>query len=109
MIEKHGIVNRVLLDAKLTVDKVEVIRKELYSKLAKGEKHYIIDFSKCEFIDSTGLGLLLSFLKRTIDAGGKLILCSLISPNVKEIFNLTRLDLVFTIEGDFSSALRKIN
>lgn len=56
------------LPNKLTVEKTSDFRKEAYRLLEKGEKNFIVDFSECDFIDSTGLGVLVSFYKKSIIA-----------------------------------------
>ena len=56
----------------------------------------IINFSETQFIDSIGLGALVSVLKSTAQLNIKLALCDL-SPQVRQIFELTRLYRLFEI------------
>lgn len=56
---------------------------------------YIIDLSKLVFVDSSGVGAIVGFLKY-LGRERRLELCSL-SPTVQKVFRLTRLDKVFTI------------
>ena len=56
----------------------------------------VLDLSNVSYIDSAGLGSLVAILKDIRNAGKSLTLASL-KPNVKRIFEMTRLDKVFKI------------
>jgi len=56
----------------------------------------LVDFSATRFVDSVGLGCLVSLLKRAAQRDAKVALCSL-SPQVREIFEMTRLHRLFDI------------
>jgi anti-sigma B factor antagonist len=73
-----------------------LLREELHKYLNEGERHLSLDFKECEFIDSTGLGVLVAVYKRCMELGGTMKLYSL-KPQVLKLFNLTRLDKVFEI------------
>jgi len=60
-------------------------------------KRLVVDLSGTDFIDSTGLGVLIRALKRLRHHGGDLILRAP-RPNARKILNLTCLDQVITIE-----------
>lgn len=63
-----------------------------------GDTHrLVIDLGQTEFIDSTGLGVLVRALKRLRHHGGNLVLRSPRS-NTRKILNITCLDRVMTIE-----------
>jgi len=79
-----------------TVDEVAVFREEIKKLIEEGKKNFIFDFSKCNFIDSTGLGALVSIYKKCAEKGGSIKLKSL-RPEVEKLFKLTRLDRVFEI------------
>ena len=64
--------------------------------LENGGAGIVIDFSNTKFIDSIGLGALVSILKLTSQKDMKIVLCSL-SPQVRQIFELTRLYRLFDI------------
>ncbi len=57
-----------------------------------------IDFSKVEFIDSSGVGALLSVQKRMKTGSEPIVLCKS-RPNVISVIELLRLHRVFTLEG----------
>lgn len=78
------------------VDEVAVFRVEVNKLIEKGEKDFTFDFSRCDFIDSTGLGALVSIYKKCVENSGSVKLKSL-RPEVEKLFKLTRLDKVFEI------------
>lgn len=78
------------------VDEVANFRVKINSLISEGHKDYVFNFSQCDFIDSTGLGALVSVYKKCAEKGGSVKLESL-KPEVEKLFKLTRLDKVFEI------------
>jgi len=64
--------------------------------IASGTGKLILDLTDTKFIDSIGLGALVSILKQTAQNDSKVVLTSL-SPQVRQIFELTRLYRLFDI------------
>ena len=56
----------------------------------------IFDLHNLRFIDSTGLGAIVSFLKQSKTAGGDLKLCGM-SPAVRKLFELVRVHKIIDI------------
>ncbi|OAA93392.1 STAS domain-containing protein [Clostridium coskatii] len=81
------------------VDEADDLRQKLNSLIDKGEKNFSLDFSKCTFIDSTGLGVLVSIYKKCKNMNGSFKLYSVRNADVMKIFNMTRLDKVFEINS----------
>jgi anti-sigma B factor antagonist len=63
----------------------------------------IVDLSEIDYLDSSGLGLLLSLYREYGNAGGKLVLVA--SETVDGILDITRLDNLFATADDVESAL----
>jgi anti-sigma B factor antagonist len=63
----------------------------------------IVDLSGIDYLDSSGLGLLLSLYREYGGAGGKLVLVA--SDTVDGILEITRLDNVFTTTDTVDDAL----
>lgn len=78
------------------VDEVASFRVKVNQLIEDGNKKFIFNFSECEFIDSTGLGALVSIYKKCVEKNGSVSLKSL-NPSVEKLFKLTRLDKVFEI------------
>lgn len=69
---------------------------------------YVLDFSNVHFIDSSGLGVLVTVLRNISKQGGDIKIAGP-SPEVQSLFSLTRLDKVFDIVGDVSTALARLH
>ncbi|WAH51602.1 STAS domain-containing protein [Pseudescherichia vulneris] len=76
-------------------------------EIGEDRKALIVDFSKIEFIDSSGLGMLVSLLKM-MNGKGEMTLCAL-NPGIRNMFTLTRMDRIFRICPDRASALAQLN
>ena len=71
------------------------LRQRIVQYVQEGHLHIILDLAKVDFIDSTGLGVLIGGLKRARSHGGDLQ-CIGLSESLKEMFKLTGLDAVLT-------------
>lgn len=80
-----------------SVEEADEFRQEINGIFDVGENQFLFDFSRCVFIDSTGLGVLVGIHKKCAKLGGSLKLKS-ISSQVMRVFELTRLDKVFDIQ-----------
>ncbi len=72
--------------------------------LEAGNKKVLFDLSAMKFINSTGLGMLMTALSKTRNAGGELALCSL-PDQMKKLLQMTKLETVFPVYSDASSAI----
>jgi len=79
------------------------LRERLIELSEAGALHVIVDLGKVEFLDSTGLGVLIGARKRLRGAGGSLVLVCSRDPLLK-LFHVTALDKVFTIVDSVAAA-----
>ena len=70
----------------------------------EGKNHLIIDLQAVRFVDSSGLGALVSGFKNASSRSGSLKLSGL-QLQVKSMFELTRLHRVFEVFADVDEAL----
>ena len=94
--ENNGKVT-VKLTGDMYVKEVAGLREELLKLVAAGKKAYVFDMSELRYIDSAGLGLMVTVLKRVAPLGGEIRVRHM-SGVIKELFEQTRLDKVFIIE-----------
>lgn len=80
------------------------LKTELAGLFEQKEKNILVDLKDVRFIDSSGLGALVSGFKNAISHQGNLKLSGL-QPQVKSMFELTRLHRVFEIFGSSEDAL----
>ena len=71
---------------------------------ANGSSAVILDFSKLEYMNSGGIGLLVTLLVRAQRGGGRLVATGL-SEHYRQIFSLTRLDDAIEIYDDDAAAM----
>ncbi len=86
----------IKIPVNFVVDEVAQFRNEINTLVESGKVDFIFDFSQCVFIDSTGLGTLVSVYKKCVENNGSVVLADL-NPEVSKLFELTRLDKVFDI------------
>lgn len=72
------------------------LRKDISDQLEKDHEIILIDLKDVTFIDSSGLGALVSALKMVRTKGGKLFICS-INDQIRMLFELTSMDRVFKV------------
>lgn len=72
------------------------LRDAVVGELEKGERKFVIDFSRTGYIDSAGLGVLISISKQVRTQGGDLVLTNL-NEDLRSLFQLTKLDTLFGI------------
>jgi anti-sigma B factor antagonist len=82
------------------------LRDNILKLLETGNTHLIVDLADVRFIDSSGLGALLSGYKNATLRSGSLVLAGL-QPRVQSMFELTRLHRVFEIFPSVEEALSK--
>ncbi len=75
------------------------IRGQVNSALAGGATTLLMDLKDVTFVDSSGLGTLVSVLKKVRSQDCEMYVCS-INPQVKMLFELTSMDRVFEIFED---------
>ncbi len=81
--------------------------ERLNEAIATGKTGVVIDMSAVEFIDSTGLSVLLNALRRVTRQQGRLALV-VSNPTVLRLFEITRLDSTFDIAPDRLAAIAKV-
>ena len=72
------------------------LRERLVELVDSGARNVVVDLGRVDFLDSTGLGVLVGALKRLRAAGGTFGLVCSKEPLLK-IFRITALDQVFPI------------
>jgi anti-sigma B factor antagonist len=83
-------------------------KSKLNELIEQGHANMIIDLTAVDLVDSSGLGVLVSTLKR-IGNRGEVKLCNL-KDAVRSVFELTRLDRVFGLyhsEAEAAASFRK--
>lgn len=85
----------------------EVLSGPLERVLADGCSRVVVDCSRLEFCDSTGLNLLLGARLKADAAGGGVHLAGML-PVVARVFEITGASAVFTVHDDLDAALAHV-
>jgi len=91
-------------EERLDAHNSEALKAEMNRLFSSGSKELIVDLKEVRFIDSSGLGVLVSGFKNASSRQGTLKLSGL-QPQVKSMFELTRLHRVFDIFQTVDEAL----
>jgi anti-anti-sigma factor len=67
-------------------------------------RQVLLGMAGVDFVDSSGVSWMLAHHRRFRETGGKLLIHSL-PPNVKEVLQVLRMDLVFHLAEDESAAM----
>jgi anti-sigma B factor antagonist len=101
--ESNGVVV-VAVDGQLIVGNRQELKQRILDALEAGDRKFLVDFSRTGYIDSSGLGVLVSLSKKIRDQGGDLRLAGL-NEDLKTLFELTKLDTLFGISDSPDEAL----
>ena len=74
------------------------LKSELVIVAGKGEKNMVLDISKCQYCDSSGLSAILVANRLCKNADGAFVLTGL-SPAVERLVKISQLDTVLKIAG----------
>lgn len=88
---------KVVLGGNLYVEEATELRETLIQEIERGAHSINLDLSGLDYIDSSGLGVLIAIHKRCMQKSGSVKIKGL-KGNIKELFELTRLTKVFEIE-----------
>ncbi|HLK50550.1 MAG TPA: STAS domain-containing protein [Bryobacteraceae bacterium] len=81
------------------------LRDALRDMVSKNHKKILLNLSEVSYIDSSGIGELVSGFTSVTNSGGQLKLLGL-TKRVKDLLQITKLYTVFDVHEDESSAIR---
>lgn len=99
----HGMMVLTLQEERIDAHNSGELKEYILNLIEQGEVNIVVQLAKVRFIDSSGLGALLSGYKHSAAKYGKLSLSNL-QPQVLSMFELTRLNRVFEIFPDLTEA-----
>lgn len=94
----------VVVGGEVDVYTAPKLREQLVDLVSTGNYHLVIDMEGVEFLDSTGLGVLVGGLKRVRAHDGSLrLVCT--QERILKIFRITGLTKVFPVHASVDEAL----
>ena len=103
-VEKIGETNVVRIAGRLDTTNYGELEHHLSSLTENEEYRILLDLEKLKYISSSGLRILLMFLKKIKAVEGRFMLCAL-SPEIREIFEISGFINIFDIYEDQKAAL----
>ena len=103
-VKKQNDVTVIDVEGQLIVGNRQELKQRVLEELEKGARKFLIDFSSTGYIDSSGLGVLVSRSKKIREQGGELRLANL-NEDLRTLFELTKLDTLFHIASNRDEAL----
>src|SRR5436189_5594539 len=101
--DKSGVVV-VGVEGQLIVGNRQELKQKVLDALEEGSRKFIIDFSKTGYIDSFGLGVLVSLSKKIREQGGELRLAGL-HADLQPLFELPKLHRLLPVPRTAGEAL----
>ncbi len=102
--EKGAVVLIEVKEERLDAHNSGELKTQMLTLFEEGKNNIIVDLHDVRFVDSSGLGALVSGFKNASARNGNLKLCAL-QLQVKSMFELTRLHRVFEIFPDATEAM----
>jgi anti-sigma B factor antagonist len=100
-----GEVTIIDMDGRITLgDGSDLLRELIEEKLRSSRKRIIMNLAEINYIDSTGLGELVSVYRQFKSQGGELKLMNL-NKKVSDLLQITKLYAVFDIHNDEAQAI----
>lgn len=81
-----------------------VLRNSLKQALTAKPKRLVVDLGLVDYMDSSGVATLVEALQISRKANTRMVLCGM-KDRVRSIFEIARLDTVFTIAGSRDAAM----
>ena len=103
-VTRHADVVVIEVDGQLIVGNRQELKQRVLDESEQGARKILVDFAKTGYIDSSGLGVLVSLAKRLRELGGDLRLANL-NDDLQTLFELTKLDTLFQIADSRERAL----
>ncbi|MEZ4589041.1 MAG: STAS domain-containing protein [Gemmatimonadales bacterium] len=94
----------IRVEGQLIVGNRQELKTLVQNALDGGARKFLIDCTGTGYIDSSGLGALVTVSKKIREQGGELRIAGL-NPDLKSLFELTKLDSLFHIAETPEAAL----
>lgn len=106
IIREHDAAVIVLTMARLDAAVAPAFKQAVVQVIESGERRLLLDLEQVKFLDSSGLGAMVSILK-ALGPQGAIAVCNARGA-VNTLFHLTRMDKVFTIVASRADGLARL-
>jgi anti-sigma B factor antagonist len=95
----------VKVEGQLIVGNRQELKALIQEAMEAGDRKFLVDCTQTAYIDSSGLGALVTISKKIRENGGELRLAGL-NEDLRSLFELTKLDSLFHIAPSLDEALQ---
>jgi len=92
------------VEGQLIVGNRQELKGMVQEGLDQGERKFVIDCTQTGYIDSSGLGALVSLSRKVREQGGELRIAGL-NEDLRALFELTKLDTLFHVSPTADDAV----
>jgi anti-sigma B factor antagonist len=97
------------IDGRITLgDETGLLRDTVRRLIAEGKKKIVLNLANVDYIDSSGMGELVSSFTTVRNSGGELKLLSL-TKKVRDVVQVTKLYTIFDIKDDEFTAIKSFD
>ena len=107
-VRHEGAVSLVEISGRLTSFEAKTFREVIHGLLGQGHANIVLNLTRLEYLDSSGIGELVRNYLTTIKRGGAMRVVGL-APKVEEILKITQLYQVFPEFPDEASAVESFS
>lgn len=104
-VSQQNDVTVISVTGQLIVGNRQELKDDAIKLLESGSRKFLLDFEDTAYIDSSGLGVLVSLSKKIREKGGEMRLAGL-NEDLRTLFELTKLDTLFYIADTRDEALK---
>ncbi|MDH3348250.1 MAG: STAS domain-containing protein [Desulfobulbaceae bacterium] len=97
----------VKISGRLDAGNIDHLKKK-FSKQLVSHKWFVFNLTELDFMDSSGLGAIISCLRKAVEKKGDIKLVGL-TPKVKMVFEITRADQIFGVYNELDAALASMD
>ena len=105
--EKDGVLI-LAVNGELTIDTIATIKQSFKKIISERVRKVLLDCQKLEYVDSVGFACLIQCSKDLKEIQGSLFFTNL-TPKVRSLFAITKLDSIFKIFEEQEEALREFS
>jgi stage II sporulation protein AA (anti-sigma F factor antagonist) len=106
--EHHRKALIVRLRGELDHHTAEVLKAQMEAAILKQEvSHVILSLKELEFMDSSGIGVIIGRYKQVMAKGGKMVVCD-VNPHVYRLFEMSGMFKILTFQENERHALSSL-
>jgi len=92
----------------ITEDQTKVIVDDINKMIEKNLHNFIINLSQVNYMNSTGLNLLIKILTKSRNSGGETIVTE-VPDRINKLFLISKLNNVFSVTNNLEAAINILN